>query len=102
MFDFAVDGRNEGSQPGLNDKGMVTQDRQLKKDVYFFYQANWTTEPMVWIASRRMTPRKLFNICIVSDCRTAPGKARSGNENFPRRRRAGEGGARRFRARRCN
>jgi beta-galactosidase len=57
MFDFSSDGRNEGSQPGINDKGMVTQDRQIKKDVYYFYQANWTTKPMVYIASRRAVTR---------------------------------------------
>jgi len=58
MFDFASDGRNEGSRPGINDKGMVTQDRQTKKDVYYFYQANWTTAPMVYIASRRSVTRQ--------------------------------------------
>jgi beta-galactosidase len=37
---------------------MVTQNRKLRKDVFYFYKANWTQEPMVYIASRRMTPRK--------------------------------------------
>lgn len=59
MFDFATSARNEGSQPYLNDKGLVTQDRQIKKDSYYFYQANWTDQPMVRLASSRMTPRKL-------------------------------------------
>ncbi len=70
MFDFAVDGRNEGGIPGLNDKGMVTHDRQLKKDVYFFYRANWTAKPMVYIASRRMTPRKqaTTDVKVYSNC----------------------------------
>ena len=70
MFDFAVDARNEGSQPGLNDKGMVTGDRRLKKDVYYFYQANWTIKPMVYIASRRMTPRKqaTTEVKVYSNC----------------------------------
>ena len=58
MFDFASDGRNEGDQPGMNDKGLVTHDRQLKKDAYFFYKANWNPEPMVYIAARRNTPRQ--------------------------------------------
>lgn len=56
-FDFAVDSRNEGGQPGLNDKGMVTRDRTLKKDAFYWYKANWTTEPMVYITGRRFTPR---------------------------------------------
>lgn len=58
MFDFASDGRNEGSNPGVNDKGLVTEDRKIKKDAFFFYKANWNPEPMVYLASRRATPRK--------------------------------------------
>jgi beta-galactosidase len=57
MFDFAVDSRNEGDTPGRNDKGLVSYDRQTKKDAFFFYQANWTTQPMVYIAGRRNQPR---------------------------------------------
>lgn len=58
MFDFAVDHRNEGEQPGINDKGMVTEDRKIKKDAFYFYKANWNPEPMVYLTSRRATPRK--------------------------------------------
>ncbi len=57
MFDFSSDGRNEGTRPGINDKGMITQDRLVKKDVFFFYQANWTRSPMVHLTSQRLTPR---------------------------------------------
>jgi beta-galactosidase len=57
MFDFASDGRSEGGVPGINDKGLVTQDRQVKKDAYYFYQANWSDTRMVYIASRRATLR---------------------------------------------
>ena len=53
MFDFASAGRREGDLPGINDKGLVTRDRRIKKDAYFFYQSNWTTAPMVYITSRR-------------------------------------------------
>lgn len=58
MFDFASDNRNEGDNPGVNDKGLVTEDRKTRKDAFFFYQANWTSNSMVYVASRRMTPRK--------------------------------------------
>jgi len=58
MFDFASTQKNEGGTVGINDKGMVTQDRAVKKDVYFFYQANWSEEPMIYITSRRSTPRR--------------------------------------------
>lgn len=59
MFDFQSSSRHEGSQPRLNDKGMVTEDRKTKKDAYYFYQANWSNTPMVRIASHGMTPRRL-------------------------------------------
>ena len=56
-FDFAADHRNEGDRPGINDKGIVTRDRSTKKDAYYWYKANWTDEPVVYISSRRFTPR---------------------------------------------
>src|ERR1017187_1929043 len=49
MFDFASDGRNEGDTPGRNDKGLVTYDRQVRKDAFYWYKANSTTNPMVYI-----------------------------------------------------
>ena len=58
MFDFPSARRHEGGFVGINDKGLVTEDRKTKKDAYFFYQANWTGKPMVHIASSRMTPRR--------------------------------------------
>jgi len=57
MFDFALDTRHEGSQPGLLDKGLVTRDRQIKKDAFFFYKANWSDEPVLYLTSRRFTER---------------------------------------------
>jgi len=70
MFDFASAGRNEGGHPGLNDKGLVTQDRKVKKDAYFFYKANWNPDPMVYIASRRSTPRRIASteVRVYSNC----------------------------------
>ena len=49
--------RHEGGVPGRNDKGLVTYDRKTKKDAYFFYKANWSEEPTVYITSRRFTNR---------------------------------------------
>ena len=70
MFDFQVAARHEGGQFNLNNKGLVTQDRQTKKDSYFFYQANWTDKPMVHIASHGMTPRQLATtqVEVFSNC----------------------------------
>jgi beta-galactosidase len=57
MFDFASDGRNEGGTPGRNDKGLVTYDRRTRKDAFYWYKANWSDEPVLYIASRRFTAR---------------------------------------------
>jgi beta-galactosidase len=57
MFDFASSQKNEGGTVGINDKGMVTQDRKVKKDVFYFYKANWSDEPVLYITSRRLTER---------------------------------------------
>ena len=57
MFDFVVAGRNEGGVPCRNDKGLVTSDRQLKKDAFYFYQANWSDAPVLHINSQRFIER---------------------------------------------
>jgi len=61
LFDLASDGRNDGDRPGINDKGLITQDRQIRKDAFYWYQANWTTKPMVYITSKRYTDRTIPN-----------------------------------------
>lgn len=54
LFDFGASHRHEGDRAGINDKGLVTFDRKVKKDAYFFYKANWNKdEKMVYIAGRR-------------------------------------------------
>lgn len=54
MFDFGAAHRTEGDRPGINDKGLVTFDRKVKKDAFYFYKANWNREePFVYIANRR-------------------------------------------------
>lgn len=54
MFDFASDNRDEGDMRGINDKGLVTRDRRTKKDAYWFYRANWTKKPVLWLTGKRM------------------------------------------------
>jgi beta-galactosidase len=70
MFDFQSSSRHEGSQARLNDKGLVTENRKTKKDAYYFYQANWSGTPMVHIASKGMTPRRLSatGVEVFSNC----------------------------------
>ncbi len=57
MFDFGCDARNEGGVAGRNNKGLVTIDRKVKKDIFYLYQAYWTTQPMVHICSKRYAKR---------------------------------------------
>lgn len=52
-IDFPSFKRNEGDRPAINDKGIVTEDRKVRKDAYYWYQANWSDVPMLHIASRR-------------------------------------------------
>ena len=53
--DFGASDRYEGFRPGVNDKGVVTADRRTKKDVFYFYKANWTATPTLHLCSKRMT-----------------------------------------------
>jgi beta-galactosidase len=57
LCDFASDARKEGDAPGRNDKGLVTYDRQVRKDAFYWYKANWTTNPMVYITGHTFTNR---------------------------------------------
>lgn len=58
LFDFGAAHRTEGDRPGINDKGLVTFDRKVKKDAFYFYKANWNKEePFVYISNRRHTNR---------------------------------------------
>lgn len=57
MFDFGSGVRHEGDIGATNTKGLVTFDRKTKKDPFFFYKSNWTSEPVTYIANRRYTQR---------------------------------------------
>ena len=57
MFDFTSYWRHEGGMLGRNDKGLVTYDRKIRKDAFYFYKANWSDEPTIYITSRRFTER---------------------------------------------
>lgn len=58
MFDFTAAGRREGDAPGRNDKGLITYDRKIKKDAFYFYKANWNREDkFVYLAGKRATER---------------------------------------------
>ena len=57
MYDFAADARDQGGEPGMNHKGLVTFDRKTKKDSFYIYKAWWGDEPFVHICSKRYTDR---------------------------------------------
>jgi beta-galactosidase len=56
-FDLASAGRNEGDRRGINDKGLVTYDRRMRKDAWYWYQAWWSDKPMLHVTSRRFIQR---------------------------------------------
>ena len=57
MFDFAADARDQGGEPGMNHKGLVTFDRKIKKDSFYLYKAYWSDLGFVHIAGSRYVDR---------------------------------------------
>lgn len=57
MFDFAADARNQGDEPGMNHKGLITFDRKIKKDSFYLYKAWWSKDAFVHICGSRYTDR---------------------------------------------
>ena len=51
--DFSSSVKDEGDRFGINDKGLVSYDRKVKKDAFYFYKANWNTAPVLHITSKR-------------------------------------------------
>ena len=72
MFDFAADARDQGGEPGMNHKGLVTFDRQLRKDSFYLYKAYWAKAPMVHISGKRykFRPEKWTTVKVYSNCDT--------------------------------
>jgi beta-galactosidase len=58
MFDFSWTTVKRGDMDFKNDKGLITHDRKVKKDAFYFYKANWSTEPVLRIADSRLINRK--------------------------------------------
>lgn len=54
MFDFAADARNQGGEPGMNHKGLISFDRKTKKDAFYLYKAYWNKkDKFVYLAGKR-------------------------------------------------
>jgi beta-galactosidase len=56
-FDFATTVRTEGDAQDINTKGLVAYDHQTRKDVWYFYKANWSAAPTLRITGRRYVDR---------------------------------------------
>jgi hypothetical protein len=57
MFDFSWTIARRGDRDFINHKGLVTHDRKVKKDAFYFYKANWSEEPVLHILSKRNNQR---------------------------------------------
>jgi beta-galactosidase len=57
LFDFSSDSRREGDLTDINEKGLVSYDRQTRKDAFYFYRANWSTQPTLHLVGRRYVER---------------------------------------------
>ncbi len=70
MFDFAADARAEGGENGMNHKGLMTFDRQYKKDAFYAYKAWLNPEPMVHICGKRYIDRveDVTKVTVYSNC----------------------------------
>ncbi len=68
-FDFATPMAYRGDVPARNMKGLVTFDRKIKKDSYFWYKANWSKEPVVYLTQRRNVERenKVTSVTVYSN-----------------------------------
>lgn len=58
MFDFACPMWERGGVPARNMKGLVTFDRKTLKDSYFWYKANWSKNPVLYLTQRRNNQRE--------------------------------------------
>ncbi len=56
-FDFATPMSSQGKVEARNMKGLVTFDRKIKKDPFYWYKANWSKEPVLYITQRRVVNR---------------------------------------------
>lgn len=64
MFDFGCDARDEGGVAGRNNKGLVTLDRKVKKDIFYLYQSYWSKNPVLHICSKRYAKRAQDKITV--------------------------------------
>lgn len=88
MFDFSSSRRNEGGQKFINAKGLVTYDRQICKDAFYYYKAMWSGEHFLYIRERRFEKRcrdslnvKVFTNLPAAVLHLPDGTSRTGENN---------------------
>lgn len=64
LADFGSSIRNEGSFNGLNDKGLITYNRETKKDAFYFYKANWNKAAMLYLTEKRNNQRTTRTVTV--------------------------------------
>lgn len=57
LFDFSSARRNEGGVKYRNMKGLVSYDRELRKDAFYYYKAKWSKERFIHICATRFMNR---------------------------------------------
>ncbi len=57
MFDFGSASRQEGDLVDTNDKGIVSFDRTVRKEAFYYYKAQWNPQPMIYLAGHRYIDR---------------------------------------------
>src|SRR3546814_20205762 len=58
MFDAASEVREEGDTIDVNTKGLVSFDRKVKKDAFYFYKAAWQSDvPVLHLTGKRYNDR---------------------------------------------
>ena len=57
LFDFSSDSRREGDLTDINEKGLVNYNRTIRKDAFYYYRANWSSQPTLHLVGRRYVDR---------------------------------------------
>jgi len=81
MFDFSSDSRREGDLTDINDKGLVSYDRLTRKDAFYFYRANWSSQPTLHLVGRRYVDRPYGVVDVKAYSNAARVRLRLNGEN---------------------
>ncbi|MBE9484639.1 MAG: beta-galactosidase [Bacteroidetes bacterium] len=68
MFDFSVPEWDRGGIKGRNHKGLITYDRETKKDAFYWYKAIWSEDPVLHLTGKRNNKIKSDTIRFKAYC----------------------------------